>query len=81
MSSAAEAAWMKAKGAPARSAFIQGYEAGAFDERIRVAGFISVNMATLTDFAGDRVDELIAFMFREMTPDVPADVEIGREPR
>ena len=69
ITSSAESAWMNAKGSPARSVYIAGYEQGALDERDRVAQFLSDNMPTLMQFAGPRAPELFAFMFREMKPD------------
>lgn len=71
MSTATEA-WAKAKGSPARSAYVQGYEQGAFEERERVVSFLAENIATITEFAGSRTTDLLAYMFREMTPGVVA---------
>lgn len=71
MSTAAEA-WATAKGSPPRSSFVQaweqGYEQGAFDERERVTSFLADNMTTITEFAGPRTVEMLAYMFREMAP-------------
>ncbi|WP_295035576.1 hypothetical protein [uncultured Microbacterium sp.] len=68
MSSTAHDAWVKAKGSPARGAYIAGYEQGAFEERLRVTAFLAENMATIAEFAGDRAPALLKYMFREMTP-------------
>lgn len=70
--SAASEAWAKAKGSPARSVYVeayeQGYDRGAFDERDRITSFLADNIGTIANFAGARTTELLAYMFREMTP-------------
>ncbi|MCE0510862.1 hypothetical protein LVJ59_17580 [Microbacterium sp. KKR3/1] len=65
---AATEAWARANGSPARSAYVQGYEQGALEERERVTSFLADNIATITEFAGARTTDLLAYMFREMKP-------------
>ena len=68
MSTAATKAWALEKQAHPRSAYIAGYDRGAFDERLRLVAFIGENQEVLTEFAGDRGMELLAYMLRELAP-------------
>lgn len=72
---AAESAWSRrnARVTTPRAPYLAGYEDGAFDERLRVVGFLADNMEALTEFAGDRTPELIAYMFREMESEAAAE--------
>jgi hypothetical protein len=73
MTTAAEAAWAtrNERTATPRSPFIAGYEAGVFDEGLRLVEFVGKSMPTIVKFTGsaERAAELLAFMFREMRPD------------
>jgi hypothetical protein len=71
----AENAWHERneRTATPRKPYLAGYEDGAFDERLRVTAFLAENMATISEYAGDRTPALLEYMFREMhaTP-IPA---------
>lgn len=69
MAITAHEAWIATKGSLSRSAFVAGFEGGRVEGRAEAARFMADNMRTITDFAGDRAPELLAYMFSEMAPD------------